>query len=72
MKLLITGISGFVAGHFLDYIESTDDEIEILGIGRNASIPKKRHPQNKKITIRNLVACVDDQDNFFNNNKISR
>ena len=31
-RIVITGISGFVAGHFLDYLYDTDIECEILGM----------------------------------------
>jgi GDP-4-dehydro-6-deoxy-D-mannose reductase len=35
MKLLITGINGFVAGHFLDLLQQHDHSFQILGVGRN-------------------------------------
>jgi len=38
MKLLITGINGFVARHFLHYINSLDESFEILGIGRTLGL----------------------------------
>lgn len=36
MKIAITGFSGFVAGHFLDYLYGQDVECEILGLDLNA------------------------------------
>lgn len=36
MKLLITGINGFVAFHFLEFLSKKDEKIEILGIGRSS------------------------------------
>ena len=36
MKLLITGINGFVASHFLEFLSKQNEKIEILGIGRSA------------------------------------
>jgi GDP-4-dehydro-6-deoxy-D-mannose reductase len=35
MKLLITGINGFVAGHFLEMLHQQDRRFNILGVGRN-------------------------------------
>lgn len=35
MKLLITGINGFVAGHFLEMLQEHDRRFKILGVGRN-------------------------------------
>lgn len=37
MKLLITGINGFVAQHFLTYLTTQKNEFEILGIGRSGT-----------------------------------
>lgn len=34
-KILITGISGFVAGHFLDFLYDNDISAEILGLSRS-------------------------------------
>ena len=33
-RYLITGFSGFVAGHFIDYLYSINEECEIIGISR--------------------------------------
>ena len=33
-KIIITGVSGFVAGHFIDYIYNNHIECEILGLDR--------------------------------------
>ena len=34
-KILITGISGFVGGHFVDYINKNHSDFEIYGISRS-------------------------------------
>lgn len=34
-KILITGISGFVGGHFVHYLNSIDSDWEIHGISRS-------------------------------------
>ncbi len=34
-KILITGISGFVAGHFVHYLTSHHNDLEIHGISRS-------------------------------------
>jgi len=36
MKILITGVTGFVAAHFLDYLNKTEPGSEVLGIARHA------------------------------------
>lgn len=33
-KILITGISGFVAGHFLDYLYDNNIQVDIMGLSR--------------------------------------
>ena len=53
MKLMITGINGFVAGHFLDYLETIDNDFEILGIGRSHSNLKTRE-NNIRINYNDL------------------
>jgi GDP-4-dehydro-6-deoxy-D-mannose reductase len=35
MKLLITGINGFVAFHFLEFLSLRNEKVEVLGIGRS-------------------------------------
>lgn len=35
MKLLITGINGFVAQHFLQFLSETDNSFTILGVGKS-------------------------------------
>ncbi|MBP2134461.1 GDP-4-dehydro-6-deoxy-D-mannose reductase [Methanomicrobium sp. W14] len=34
-RILITGISGFVGGHFVDYLKSAGKNLEIIGISRH-------------------------------------
>lgn len=53
MRLMITGINGFVAGHFIDYLESIATPIEILGIGRSPYNVKQRKSP-KSITYCNI------------------
>jgi GDP-4-dehydro-6-deoxy-D-mannose reductase len=36
-KILITGISGFVGKHFLNYINSLEEPMEIIGVSRHAT-----------------------------------
>ena len=36
MKILVTGFSGFVGRHFLDYLEENAVEADLLGVGRSA------------------------------------
>jgi len=31
-KYLITGVSGFVAGHYLEYLANNDPDAEVTGI----------------------------------------
>jgi GDP-4-dehydro-6-deoxy-D-mannose reductase len=47
-KYLITGISGFVAFHFLQYLDSLEESIEVLGIDVNIS------PSLQKINFRHI------------------
>ena len=52
MKLLITGITGFVSSHFLDYLNIVEPGSEVMGIARDMdSFDKSRYP-NLKITIK--------------------
>ena len=46
MKLLITGINGFVANHFLDYLSTQNDEFTILGLGKSTDpFDIKKYPK---------------------------
>ena len=36
IRTVITGVSGFVAGHFIEYLYDNSIECEILGIDRSA------------------------------------
>ncbi len=52
MKILITGITGFVSTHFLDYLNTTEPGSRVMGIARNIDgFDKSRFP-NLKITIK--------------------
>lgn len=52
MKLLITGITGFVSSHFLDYLNTVEPGSEVMGIARSLDeFDKSRYP-NLKITIK--------------------
>ncbi len=37
MKILITGVTGFVAAHFLEYLNTAEPGAEVLGIARHAT-----------------------------------
>ncbi|NOT90689.1 GDP-mannose 4,6-dehydratase [Ferruginibacter sp.] len=52
MKILITGITGFVSSHFLDYLNVTEPGSEVMGIARNIDeFDKSRYP-NLKVTVK--------------------
>lgn len=52
MKILITGITGFVSSHFLDYLNIVEPGSEVMGIARDMDeFDKSRYP-NLKITIK--------------------
>ena len=58
MKLLITGINGFVAQHFLTFLSTRENEFTILGLGRSEDIfDKQKYPhlniEYKKIDLLN-------------------
>lgn len=45
MRLLLTGINGFVAQHYLQYLHSLEEDTEILGVGRSvATFDKTNFP----------------------------
>ena len=39
MKVLITGTSGFVARHLIDFLRTEEPEVEIYGIARPHGTP---------------------------------
>ena len=41
-KFLITGCSGFVGRHFLDYLEDNRIKCEILGIDLDPMVPHRK------------------------------
>jgi GDP-4-dehydro-6-deoxy-D-mannose reductase len=52
MRILITGITGFVSAHFLDYLDKVEPGSEVMGIARDIEeFDKTRYP-NLKITIK--------------------
>lgn len=52
MKILITGITGFVSAHFLDYLNVVEPGAAVMGVARNIDeFDKNRYP-NLKITIK--------------------
>ena len=52
MRILITGITGFVSSHFLDYLNITEPGSEVMGIARDIEeFDKNRYP-NLKINIK--------------------
>lgn len=52
MKILITGITGFVSSHFLDYLNTVEPGSEVVGIARNIEQFDKSLYPNLKITIK--------------------
>jgi GDP-4-dehydro-6-deoxy-D-mannose reductase len=52
MKLLITGITGFVSAHFLDYLNKVEPGSQVMGIARDMEeFDKTRYP-NLSITVK--------------------
>lgn len=52
MRILITGITGFVSSHFLDYLNVTEPGSDVMGIARDIEeFDKSRYP-NLKINIK--------------------
>jgi GDP-4-dehydro-6-deoxy-D-mannose reductase len=52
MRILITGITGFVSSHFLDYLNVTEPDSNVMGIARDIEeFDKSRYP-NLKINIK--------------------
>jgi GDP-4-dehydro-6-deoxy-D-mannose reductase len=52
MKILITGITGFVSAHFLDYLNVVEPGAAVMGVARNIDeFDTNRYP-NLKITIK--------------------
>lgn len=54
MRLMITGINGFVARHFLQYLDSLHDPFEILGVGRHEPNTDQQYGPHLNITYRQL------------------
>lgn len=53
-KILVTGFSGFVSTHFLEYIDTLGVEIQIIGISRNLQINTQFKNLNFKIFVGDL------------------
>ena len=69
MKLLITGINGFVAQHFLTFLSTRENEFTILGLGRSEDIfDKQKYPhlniEYKKIDLLNREYVGEILKNF--------
>ena len=69
MKLLITGINGFVAQHFLSFLSTRENEFTILGLGRSEDIfDKQKYPhlniEYKKIDLLNREYVGEILKNF--------
>lgn len=54
MNLLITGINGFVARHFLNFLSSNDQSFNILGIGRVTNMIDKNEFPKLNIDIQKV------------------
>lgn len=65
-RIVITGVSGFVAGHFLDYLYENDVECEVLGLDRCS--PKIDFSQyGMKFPIHFSLVDLMDKDALKNN-----
>jgi GDP-4-dehydro-6-deoxy-D-mannose reductase len=53
-KILVTGFSGFVSTHFLEYIDTLGIEIQIIGISRNLQKNKQFKNLNYKVLVGDL------------------
>ena len=61
MKIAITGASGFVAGHFIDYLYDNNIECEILGLDRTSpQIDLTRYSDKIKISF-SIVDLMDKE-----------
>ena len=61
MKIAITGASGFVAGHFIDYLYDNNIECEILGLDRTSpKIDLTRYSDKIKISF-SIVDLMDKE-----------
>jgi GDP-4-dehydro-6-deoxy-D-mannose reductase len=69
-KYLITGVSGFVAYHFFEYLASLHDNIEVLGIDNNIT----EDVLNYNFPIASLSSVekswLEPIDSFMNNTNI--
>ncbi len=63
MKLLVTGVNGFVAKHFLDFLSIHDRSFKVTGVGRSA-IPAYTIPGN--LDFEYLSADLLDKDRVGN------
>ena len=60
MRLLITGFSGFVSQHFLNYLEENTEDVEVCGIDIN--MPKFDYSCYKKIHVKFYTVNLLDSD----------
>jgi nucleoside-diphosphate-sugar epimerase len=58
-KYLITGASGFVASHFLQYLDSLNEEIEVLGMDAAVS-PDLQKTIFSRIKVRTITLNLLD------------
>jgi GDP-4-dehydro-6-deoxy-D-mannose reductase len=68
MKLLVTGISGFVGGHFAQFILDNNKDIELHGISRTR--PNWNFVSNRSLLIKKLNFYQLDLLNMNNTSKI--
>lgn len=50
MRILITGITGFVSSYFLDYLNTVEPGAEVMGIDTVVNPQLIRPNENRKIT----------------------
>lgn len=59
-KILITGFTGFVSGHLLNYLHKTGEKYDIIGLSR--SEPPAGTHSDKNITIQAVQADLNDRN----------
>jgi GDP-4-dehydro-6-deoxy-D-mannose reductase len=60
-KILITGFTGFVSGHLLNYLRSTGKQYDIVGLSRTGTAPIV---SGSNINIRTVHADLNDRRNI--------
>jgi GDP-4-dehydro-6-deoxy-D-mannose reductase len=51
MKILVTGITGFVGGHFTEYIASAHPDVELHGTSLTPALPQYLEPIKGRLTL---------------------